>query len=159
MPQRLLRTAAAALTVVSGLAAAPGTAQALDRVSLEQVPLEQLSLPPIFAAPDRLTVEVTGTGRAVDGSYRLECGPAGGTHPEATRACDRLTDLSAEGGDPFAPVPSGAICTLQHGGNATARITGRWHGRYVDAEFSRTDGCEISRWNGLVPVLPGTGPA
>jgi hypothetical protein len=47
---------------------------------------------------------------------------------------------------------------MQYGGPATARITGTWHGRPVDATYKRTDGCEISRWQGLVPVLPATGP-
>ncbi|MGX2995862.1 SSI family serine proteinase inhibitor [Streptomyces sp. JNUCC 64] len=146
---RVLRTVAAALTALSGLAVGPGTAHALDRVPL----------PPILTSADQLTVVVKGTGRAVDGTYRLECGPAGGTHPQAARACERLAELSSRGSDPFAPVPPYAACSLQHGGGATARITGRWYGRYVDARFSRTDGCEISRWNGLVPVLPGAGPS
>ncbi|MER5493332.1 SSI family serine proteinase inhibitor [Streptomyces sp. NPDC002454] len=162
MPQRILRTAAAALAAFSGLAAAPGTAQALDRVPL--LPLlgdGLLTRPaaPLAGSPHRLTIEVRGTGRAVDGAYRLECGPTGGTHPQAARACERLAELSTLGGDPFAPVPAGAVCTFQHGGNATARVTGRWYGRPVDARFSRTDGCEIARWNDLVPVLPSAGGA
>jgi hypothetical protein len=44
-----------------------------------------------------------------------------------------------------------------YGGPATARVTGMWQGRGVDASFERTDGCEIARWNALVPALPDLG--
>lgn len=120
-----------------------------------------LGLPQLFAEPavqDQLRVAVTGTGDGRDGTYQLECGPSGGTHPEPANACARLDELSANGRDPFAPSSPDSRCTMQYGGPATARITGTWHGRPVDATYKRTDGCEISRWQGLVPVLPATGP-
>ncbi|MDT9681822.1 SSI family serine proteinase inhibitor [Streptomyces sp. TRM76323] len=121
------------------------------------VPLPQL--PPLLAAdsPDALTVTVEQTGNpAADGTFRLECdGDRGsGTHPRADRACARLAALSEEDQDPFAPVPQDRMCTQQHGGPATARVTGTWHGREVDARFTRTNGCEIARWESLQPVLP-----
>jgi hypothetical protein len=40
--------------------------------------------------------------------------------------------------------------------SATARVTGTWQGRQVDATFDRSNGCEISRWQTLEPVLPNT---
>jgi hypothetical protein len=119
-----------------------------------------LGLPQLFAKPaaqDQLRVTVTDTGDGRDGTYELECGPSGGTHPEPANACARLDELSANGGDPFAPPSPDAQCTMQYGGPATARVTGTWHGRPVDATYKRTNGCEISRWQGLVPVLPATG--
>ncbi|MFF0751098.1 SSI family serine proteinase inhibitor [Streptomyces sp. NPDC004267] len=119
-------------------------------------PLPLLSAP----APDSLTVSIERSGYAeADGTFRLECDgnggrAAGGTHPAAENACKRLGQLAAGGGDPFAPVPEGQLCTQQYGGPATARITGNWQGRSIDARFSRANGCEIDRWENLRPVLP-----
>ncbi|MFF9063961.1 SSI family serine proteinase inhibitor [Streptomyces sp. NPDC014891] len=107
------------------------------------------------ASADRLTLSVTHSGTpAADGTVHLTCHPAGGTHSAAQAACDRLDDLTTWGTDPFAPVPPDSLCTMQYGGPATARVTGTWAGRPVDAVFSRSDGCEIARWDGFVPVLP-----
>ncbi|MCP9987256.1 subtilase-type protease inhibitor [Streptomyces sudanensis] len=118
-------------------------------------PLPQL--PPLLAAPDSLTITVERSGNpAADGTFRLECDDdrGSGTHPRASRACARLEALSENGRDPFAPAPQGRMCTQQHGGPATAHVTGTWHGRKVDAHFSRANGCEIARWKNLQPVLP-----
>lgn len=122
------------------------------------------ALPPLFQeqeqgqgqqTQDRLTVTVVDTNiTRADGTYDLKCAPTGGTHPEARSACARLDELAGEGKNPFAPVPEGQMCTMQMGGPATARVTGTWQGRSVDATFSRKNGCEISRWQNLVPVLP-----
>lgn len=60
------------------------------------------------------------------------------------------------GRDPFAPVPQGANCTMIYGGPATAHVTGTWAGRPVNADFRRTNGCEISRWSSFEPLLPST---
>jgi hypothetical protein len=109
---------------------------------------------------DRLTLTVARSGSAGgDGTWELTCHPAGGSHPEARLACDRLDEVTAWGRDPFAPVPPDTMCTMQYGGPATARITGTWAGRPVDAVYSRTDGCEISRWDAMVPLLPRTAGA
>jgi hypothetical protein len=100
-------------------------------------------------------VAISGTrDPAAEGVFELECGPAGGSHPAAQQACDRLEELADEGADPFAPVPGDAMCTQQSGGPATARVTGTWQGRNIDTTFDRANGCGISRWNGLRPVLP-----
>jgi hypothetical protein len=107
---------------------------------------------------DRLTVTVTGSDRpATNGTFELRCHPAGGTHRQADDACDALDELTTWGKTPFAPVTTGAQCTMQYGGPAKAHIEGRWAGRPVDADFSRANGCEMRRWDTLVPVLPRTG--
>ncbi|WP_433547094.1 SSI family serine proteinase inhibitor [Streptomyces sp. CA-294286] len=106
---------------------------------------------------DRLTLTVAGTGfPGTEGTYELTCHPTGGSHPEAQLACDRLNEVTVYGKDPFAPVAADALCTHQYGGPATARLTGTWAGRPVDAAYSRTNGCEISRWDAMVPLLPHT---
>ncbi|MFJ7630286.1 SSI family serine proteinase inhibitor [Streptomyces sp. NPDC097595] len=149
MMRRLALTAVASLAALS--AAAPAATAASGPLPLP------LSLPLLQDDGDgtRLTVVVAGSGNPeADGRYELECGPAGGNHPVAAQACERLDQLEGEGADPFAPVPRDAMCTQQYGGESTARVTGTWHGRHVDASFRRTNGCEIARWNGLRPVLP-----
>ncbi|WP_405193626.1 SSI family serine proteinase inhibitor [Streptomyces anulatus] len=106
----------------------------------------------------RLTVSVENTGVAgADGTFELECGPTGGSHPQGQAACDRLAEAGATRAgrqELFRPTPEGTMCTMIHGGDATARIVGTWEGRAVDTTASRRDGCEIARWNSLVPVLP-----
>ncbi|MEU6278157.1 SSI family serine proteinase inhibitor [Streptomyces populi] len=107
---------------------------------------------------DRLTVTVHGAGDGADGTFELECHPAGGTHPHAAEACARLDRMTTWGKDTFAPVPPDSLCTMVYGGPATAHVTGTWAGRPVDARYDRSNGCEISRWNALEPVLPGARP-
>ncbi len=106
----------------------------------------------------RLTVSVENTGvPGADGTFELECGPTGGSHPQGQAACDRLAEAGATRAgrqELFRPTPEGTMCTMIHGGDATARIVGTWEGRAVDTTASRRDGCEIARWNSLVPVLP-----
>ncbi|GGR80255.1 SSI family serine proteinase inhibitor [Streptomyces rubiginosohelvolus] len=106
----------------------------------------------------RLTVSVENTGiPGADGTFELECGPTGGTHPEGQAACDRLAEAGATRAgrqELFRETPEGTMCTMIHGGDAFARIVGTWEGRAVDTTASRRDGCEIARWNSLVPVLP-----
>ncbi|WP_030576216.1 SSI family serine proteinase inhibitor [Streptomyces anulatus] len=106
----------------------------------------------------RLTVSVENTGVAgADGTFELECGPTGGSHPRGQAACDRLAEAGATRAgrqELFRATPEGTMCTMIHGGDATARIVGTWEGRAVDTTASRRDGCEIARWNSLVPVLP-----
>ncbi|MGW4240063.1 SSI family serine proteinase inhibitor [Streptomyces sp. NPDC004749] len=111
------------------------------------------------ARTDRLTVTVADSGApGTDGSFELSCHPAGGGHWAAQEACDRLDGMTRWGRDTFAPESTagsaGVMCTTMYGGPATARITGTWAGRPVDAAFSRSDGCEIARWDRLVPLLP-----
>jgi hypothetical protein len=166
MLRRLVLTAAAsvaALTALSpaasgapasGFAAPAGPAPAGSAASLLGR-LAPLPLPLLEESPDRFTVTVAGSGvTRADGSFKLECGPVGGTHPKAKAACARLTELAESDQDPFAPVARDAMCTMQYGGDATARVTGIWQGRNVDATFNRKNGCEIARWKMMDPILP-----
>lgn len=102
-----------------------------------------------------LTVTVAASRDAPDRrSWTLTCDPAGGSHPEPAAACAAL----ARARDPFAPVPRDRICTEIYGGPAVATLRGTYRGQPVDATYTRTDGCEISRWENLGPVLPGPVP-
>jgi hypothetical protein len=147
-----------ALTATASVAALTAAVPPAGAVVLSPPPLPLPLLDrPAPEQPDRLTVIVSATGNTrTDGRYELECGPAGGTHPSAESACNRLEELAREQQDPFAPVAEDQMCTQQFGGPATARVTGTWQGRQVDATFDRSNGCEISRWQTLEPVLPNT---
>lgn len=103
---------------------------------------------------DRLTVTVNdGAGDVA--TYELVCHPAGGTHPDAQAACDRLDGL----GGPLGPVPEGQMCTMLYGGTQTAAVLGIWQGAPVEARYDRSNGCEAARWRDMVPVLPTAVPA
>ena len=100
-----------------------------------------------------LTITVrAGRGRA-ERTYTLSCDPAGGDHPDPEAACRLLNELK----DPFAPVPADAMCTEIYGGPQTATVTGTLRGEPVKAQFSRTDGCQIARWDKHVTLLVETG--
>ena len=79
----------------------------------------------------------------------LECGPVGGSHPHAQEACAALESEA----DALEPVPGDVACTQIYGGPEEARIAGAVRGNAVDSMFSRTNGCEIDRWDRLAPVL------
>lgn len=83
--------------------------------------------------------------------HTLRCGPPGGDHPAAERACALL---HTEGVDPFAPVPPGTFSAQVFGGPQRATVRGRWHGTPVSASFSRHNAAEMGRWSRAVPVLP-----
>jgi hypothetical protein len=91
-----------------------------------------------------------GKDRGALREWRLHCDLAGGTHPAPEKACERLFGLDA----PFAPIPHDAVCTEIYGGPAVAKIEGLYRGETVDAEFTRTDGCEIARWDRHAFLFP-----
>ncbi|CAL9522211.1 SSI family serine proteinase inhibitor [Streptomyces sp. enrichment culture] len=121
------------------------------------------AMPPPVRPEDRgdhLTVVVRHAGVGRDGRYDVYCHPEAGRHPDPAGACRVLDENTRWGRDPFAPVAPGTVCTMVHGGPATARITGTWAGRPVDATYDRGDGCRIARWDHMVPLLPRiVGPA
>ncbi|MCX4907044.1 SSI family serine proteinase inhibitor [Streptomyces sp. NBC_00878] len=142
-----LTLATSAAASLAALSAAPPAAYA---ASLPLVPLPVSGVDDV----DRLTVTVSKAGGGMDGTFELDCHPMGGSHPDAQAACDQLDRNASWGKDPFAPAEPRGMCTMQYGGPATARVTGTWAGRPVDATYERRDGCEIARWDALVPVLP-----
>jgi hypothetical protein len=106
----------------------------------------------IQQADDDLQVELDRGDGTEPESWTLTCvGFVEGSHPDAEAACEHLKALD----DPFAPLPADVACTEQFGGPQTTRVLGRWNGQPVDLELSRTDGCRISQWDALGPLLPG----
>ena len=115
-------------------------------------PSGSTSEPPADSAPADLTIVVNdGSGTE---TWHLTCDPAGGTHPDPQTAC-RV--LAANGAKALPPVPADLMCTQIYGGKQTARISGTWRGTSLDAQLSRTNGCEIARWDALLGLLPRGG--
>jgi Subtilisin inhibitor-like len=100
------------------------------------------------SSPPRYDLTVTFWPGGRGGESRtatLTCDPDGGSHPDPAEACDAL--LSNE--DALEPVSGDAACTEIYGGPQEATVVGR----DVKARFSRTNGCEIDRWDALAAVL------
>lgn len=100
-----------------------------------------------------LTVSVSDGNGAVTTSM-LTCAPPGGDHPDPAAAC---AALAVAGTDVFSPPDPDLACTEIYGGPQTASITGTVGGTRVNATFSRTNGCEIARWDALGPILGSAG--
>lgn len=105
-----------------------------------------------------LEVSIRADESAAPEEYVLECldgapGPAS-TLPDAEAACADVAELGAEFF--IAERDPDLACTQQYGGPQTAHVLGTVDGEAVDTEFSRTDGCEISRWDAVQSLLgPG----
>ena len=95
-----------------------------------------------------LSITAWPQGQGRSRTWTLTCEPAGGTLPGAASACSRLT-ISA-----LRPLPRDTVCTQIYGGPQRARVTGKVDGRRVDARFSRVNGCEIHRWDGVRFLFP-----
>jgi hypothetical protein len=87
-------------------------------------------------------------------TWHLTCSPNGGNHPDPAKACAVLTEHAQT--QLLTPPPP--LCTQAspsiYGGPETAQITGTWQGKPVDTLVTRTDGCQIARWNALAGLLP-----
>ncbi|MFI1969834.1 hypothetical protein BLA24_17370 [Streptomyces cinnamoneus] len=129
-----------ALAALPALAAALAPALLAVPAVAAPIPLDGLD------GADHLTITVADSGRRPR-TYELYCHPSGGTHPRAREACDQLDGQSQWGRDMFAPVPEGQMCTMIYGGPERAHVAGSWAGRPVNADFKRTNGCEVARWN------------
>ncbi|WP_314222941.1 SSI family serine proteinase inhibitor [Streptomyces zaehneri] len=172
-PLRRLAVAASAAcaAVVASSATGPvtayaaGTAGAVTSVAAvtDATSLASLAPPPVReedrVSGDHLTVTVQHAGGRANGTFELYCHPEGGSHPDTGSACRAVDRNTRWGRDAFAPAAAGAICTMRYGGPATAHVTGRWAGRPVDATYDRSNGCQIERWDRLVPLLPDLRPA
>lgn len=106
-----------------------------------------------------LHVTVTPESGAAPQEYILQCDgttPSDASNvPKPEEAC-ALVEESAQALFFTKPDPT-LQCTQQYGGPQTATVTGSVNGRPVEATFARTDGCEISRWNAMEPILGAGG--
>jgi Tol biopolymer transport system component len=83
-------------------------------------------------------------------SFTLMCRPAGGTLPRRMSACSKLLQVP----NPFAPVRRDVACTQIYGGPQEGVVVGVYAGKPVRTTFTRTDGCQIARWNRVRFLFP-----
>lgn len=100
------------------------------------------------AAATDLAIRVWPQGQGRPRTWTLRCDPAGGSLPAARAACSQLSR------EALRPLPRDAICTQIYGGPQRARVTGRIDGEPIDARFSRSNGCEIHRWDSVRYLFP-----
>lgn len=99
--------------------------------------------------PEGASLTVTVQPEGPDGPTRrtrIECERLG----EGSAECRRLGKLTAKR---MAPMRATVACAQIYGGPAQARVTGELRGAKVDARFSRTNACEIRRWNENAALL------
>ncbi len=130
----------AALLGAAALLAPPAAAQAMG-----------LPLPvpyPRSAAEGSLSVRYDD-GSGSPRTYDVACDGAR-TRQRDMNACRRLEQLDG----PLGAVQPGQMCSMIYGGPQTATVNGMWRGRPVTETYRRTNGCEVARWNRMVPALP-----
>jgi len=122
-----------------------------------QVPALPTSTSTAQGVPDDFSAELAVTyddGAGSEQIYDLACdgSQASGTAPDPAAACSAVA--AAGGVDAFA-APSGDVqCTQVFGGPQTAVVSGTVEDEPVSADLARADGCDISRWDALVPLVP-----
>ncbi|MCU1432790.1 MAG: hypothetical protein JWP95_1895 [Actinotalea sp.] len=103
-----------------------------------------------------ITLDETGEGTEVR-TLTLTCEPEGGTHPDPEAACEAIAE--AGGAVAFSTPTDDMTCTEQYGGPQVATVEGKVDGEPVRTTYTRTNGCQISRWDGLAVVLDSIGGA
>jgi Subtilisin inhibitor-like len=122
------------------------------RLLLVALALVVVFVPAAASAPataqTRLSIAVWPRGAGAGKPVRvvtLTCSPAGGTHPAPARACARLyANLGA-----LRAVRLAARCSARSTGPQRALVRGKVRGRRVRAVFTRSNSCQIARWNRL----------
>jgi len=97
-----------------------------------------------------------GKGKGPQQHFNLSCDPTVGNVADPIAACAELKGPARLALD---PTPLSAMCTELYGGPAEATIVGTVDGDVVNARLSRSNGCEISRWQELSALLPTFQPA
>lgn len=102
-----------------------------------------------------VTITVSSDAHNVIGSRNVVCtnDKASGSHPDPEKACEVLRNVDLK---VFEPVPEDMSCTMQYGGPEKGEIRGTYGGtisrKDIEAQFSRTNGCEMDRWAALEGV-------
>lgn len=111
--------------------------------------------PAAAATKTALTITADLADGATPYKWTLTCDPLGGKHPNRKAACALL---AKQGRALFAPVPADAACTMIFGGLEQVKIVGLVKGKKVNALFTRTDGCQIARYERAMALftIPGS---
>lgn len=114
-------------------------------------PLEDSA--PAGSAAD-LKISISFDGKSVDNEYHLQCHGARATEsstlPNANNACELLV----KNPELLTSKPSAEqTCTEIYGGPVTAKVKGKIGDQPVQSNFDRHNGCAISLWDSLAPLL------
>ncbi len=93
------------------------------------------------------TVDVTYSAGGQTKKQTLDCATP---TPNDKPSCALLAELPSSA---FELTADDAVCTMIFGGPELATIKGTVNGRKVDAKYSRSNGCEIARWNKVEPIF------
>ncbi|MBI4943281.1 MAG: hypothetical protein HY830_21250 [Actinobacteria bacterium] len=150
------RSTAPALVVLGAAAALAACGGGSTAASGSSSPSLTLSSQSPTAVPTPAASGATALTVVVDDgsgplTWRLECDPPGGDHPDPAAAC---AALDAKGATALLPVPKDQMCTMVYGGPERASVEGTWRGNPVSTTFDRSNGCEIARWAALSGLLP-----
>jgi hypothetical protein len=96
-----------------------------------------------------LTISVKKDAKAKEKSAVLICPGRTSQEQDVCAALDVVAPRV------FQPVPEDRVCTMIYGGPATATIRGTYgeDNDLANASFNQANGCEIGRWNQILPVL------
>jgi hypothetical protein len=134
-----MRRAALALVAVAVALAGCGS----DEASLAGGPTGEL-------ANLTVTVDRDGAkGAQEPQELRVVC-----AKPTDSQACGAAAGISAAD---IRPTGDDVACTQIYGGPEEATIKGTIRGEKVDATFTRTNGCEIERWDRVKALLAEVG--
>jgi hypothetical protein len=106
---------------------------------------EEPAAPAASLADLTVTVDPDGEGAKPPREATIRC-----ETPDDSAVCRAVARLKPEA---FEPTPGDVACTQQYGGPQTATVRGTLRGEPVDASFSLVNGCEISRWREVAPLL------
>jgi hypothetical protein len=111
--------------------------------------------PAVAAARTSLTITADLQDGASAYTWTLTCDPVGGKHPNRKAAC---AIIAKQGTKLFVPVPPDAACTMIYGGAEQVKVRGTIKGKKVNAVFTRSNGCEIARYDKAQALftIPGT---
>jgi hypothetical protein len=103
------------------------------------------------SADDRPQSTLTLTLKAPQGAtskVRLECEPAGGSHPSPKPACDEVTTAAGDF-DALPGMPQLMACTMDYR-PVVASVRGRWEGRSVRWKHKYSNSCTLRADTGVV---------
>ncbi|TDD95463.1 SSI family serine proteinase inhibitor [Actinomadura rubrisoli] len=120
-----------------------GALALLPAVPAQAAPGTSLRLTLTYPGND--TSAAPGNGTSGTRTVTLRCGPAGGNHPKAARAC---TEIDAAGGR-LAHAPDDRVCTAIYA-PVVAQADGHWRGRAVDFRAEYGNDCAMRSRTGTI---------
>lgn len=99
-------------------------------------------------SPTKVTTLVCQNGKSAPQS----------TLANAQTLCASLPDTWQKTLTGLAKASPNVKCALVYGGPSVATVIGSYQGTKITAQFSRSNGCEIAKWNLLEPLLGKPAP-